>query len=219
MRRSRLCPLLLLAALLAGCASGPRSVPDDRAEAWRGNRAELLRLDRWRAEGRLVFRTPEGGGQARFTWREVEGDAFSLRLAGPWGQGAAWLDGGDDRAELQAADGRRYVGSDARELLVAVYGWDIPVGPLRRWLIGLPTDGADFELDRFGRVQSLRWRDWSLQYRRYRQRDGIDLPAMLVAARGDDGVELRVAVDSWRLAPGEEPIPESPVPLIGGAAP
>lgn len=216
MNRVRVFGLLAVVVLLVGCTTAPRPVPDERQAAWAENRAALAGLEQWRAEGRLVVRAPEGGGQAHFTWREHGADGFSLRLGGPWGQGAARLDGRGDQVLLLAADGRRFVGPDARELLVSVYGWDIPVAALRRWLIGLPSDGADYRLDRFGRVASLQWRDWSLDYRRYRQRDGIDLPAMLVARRGGDGVELRVAVDSWQLGDVPGTAPESPVPLIGG---
>lgn len=207
---------LLLALVLGGCATGPRAVPDERADAWQDNRAQLVALDEWRADGRLVVRSPDGGGQAHFTWHENGGDRFSLRLGGPWGQGAARLTGDGGRVELEAADGRRFAGPDARDLLMAVYGWDIPVGALRRWLVGLPTEDADYSLDRFGRVSSLQWHDWSLQYRRYRQRDGIDLPAVLTAFRNGDGVELRVAVDRWQLGGETGPVPDSPVPLIGG---
>lgn len=214
--RFSLLPALLLAAALSGCATGPRAVPDQRTDAWQRNRAQLAALDDWRAEGRLAVRTPDGGGQAHFTWRENEGDQFSLRLGGPWGQGAARLAGTSSMVELQAADGRRFIGPDARDLLFAVYGWDIPVGALRQWLLGLPTPDADYRLDRFGRVISLQWRDWSLEYRRYRQRDGIDLPAVLVAERTVDQVELRVAIDRWQLSGDTAPVPESPVPLIGG---
>lgn len=216
MKRLPISGMLLLALLLAGCATGPRPVPEERTQAWTQKRSQLVALDEWRADGRLVVRTPDGGGQARFTWREDEDGRFSLRLAGPWGQGAAWLSGNGSRVELQTADGRRFVGPDARELLVAVYDWDIPVAALRKWLVGLPTDEAEYRLDRFGRVRSLQWRGWSLEYRRYRQRDDIDLPAVLLAQRSSDGVELRVAVDRWQLAGDTGSTPESPVPLIGG---
>lgn len=214
----RLAGFLVLPVLLAlgACTTAPRPVPDDRVVAWERTRARLDTLDTWLAEGRLAVRTADDGGQARFTWRELDGERFALRLAGPWGQGAARLDGAHGSAELQTADGQRFAGPDARALLLAVYGWDIPVDALRRWLIGLPTAGADYRLDRFGRIAALTWRDWALEYRRYRQRDGVDLPALLVARRDDDGVELRVAVDSWRLGADDAPVPESPVPLIGG---
>lgn len=205
-------------AMLAGCATGPRAVPDERDDAWQQNRARLSALDQWRAEGRMAVNAANDGGQAHFTWRETEGDRYSLRLGGPWGQGAARLAGTGSRVELLAADGRRFVGPDARELLIAVYGWDIPVSALRQWLVGLPTENSEYRLDRFGRVVSLQWRDWSLEYRRYRQHDGLDLPAVIVAERAGDGLWLRVAVDRWHLSGDTVPVPESPVPLIGGEA-
>lgn len=206
-----------LAIALAGCAAGPRTQPDDPEAAWASLREGLQALDAWRAEGRLVVRSGDDGGQAAFTWIERADGTFGVRMAGPWGQGAARLTGGDGGAQLRAADGARYVDADAGELLAGVYGWDIPVAGLRRWLVGLPGAGADYTLDGFGRVATLGWQDWRVEYRRYRQVDGIDLPAVLTASRADDGTEIRVAIDGWRFgaAGGDARPPDSPVPLIG----
>lgn len=207
-----------LALVLAGCATGPRPVPDDRAAAWEAQRARLQALDAWRAEGRLVVRSGNEGGQVAFTWTERPDGTFGMRMAGPWGQGMARLTGGDGRAALRGADGARYVAADAAELLAGVYGWDVPVAGLRRWLVGLPAAGADYTLDRFGRVTALDWQDWRVLYRRYRQVDGTDLPAVLTATRAPDGTEIRVAIDRWRLGAGgdgDARPADSPVPLIG----
>lgn len=214
--RARLAVLGLVVAL-AGCAAGPRPLPDDRAAAWESMRARLQALDTWRAEGRLVVRSGNEGGQVAFTWIERPDGTFALRMAGPWGQGAARLSGGDGRAELHAADGARYVAGDARELLAGVYGWDVPVAGLRRWLIGLPGAETDYTLDRFGRVATLAWQEWRVDYRRYRQVGDLDVPAALTAARTGDGTEIRVAIDTWRLGAGggDRRPADSPVPLIG----
>lgn len=209
--------VLGLALVLAGCATPPRPSADDRAAAWESLRTRLQALDAWRAEGRLVVRSGNEGGQVAFTWIERPDGTFALRMAGPWGQGAARLRGGDGRAQLRAADGARYVAGDARELLAGVYGWDVPVSGLRRWLIGLPDAGADYTLDRFGRVATLDWQGWRVAYRRYRQVDDIDVPAVLTAARARDGTEIRIAVDAWRFdtGGGDARPADSPVPLIG----
>lgn len=214
--RARLA-VLGLALALAGCATAPRPLPDDRTAAWASQRARLQALDAWRAEGRLVVRSGNEGGQVAFTWTERPDGTFGMRMAGPWGQGVARLTGGDGRATLRTADGARYVAADASELLAGVYGWNVPVAGLRRWLVGLAASGADYELDRFGRVATLEWQDWRVAYRRYRPVDGMDLPAVLSATRAADGTEIRVAIDHWRLGGGggDARPPDSPVPLIG----
>lgn len=210
---------IVLAVLLgAGCAA-QRPVPADREAAGQALRAELRAFHAWRAEGRLVVRTRDDGGQAGFTWIERPDGGFRLRLAGPWGQGAARLQGGRGRAELVTGDGYRYTGPDARALLAGVYGWEIPVNGLRRWLLGLPDADADFTLDRFGRLATLDWHEWHVEYRRYRRVDGLDLPAVLMATARGGQTEVRVAIDSWRLGTGQDqeaPVPDSPVPLMGG---
>lgn len=213
----RLAPIALLLAG-AGCAIEPRPVPDERNAAWDELRAQLEQLEQWRAEGRLVVR--EEGTPASFTWVERPDGSFELRLAGPWGQGAARLSGGRGRATLVTADDLRYTAGDAQRLLARVYGWDIPVSGLRQWLLGLPGPEADYTLDRFGRLETLNWRDWHIEYGRYRLTDeGLDMPAVLTATRSGGDSEIRVAIQSWRLSPDtpDQSPPRSPVPLMGGS--
>ena len=210
---------MLLAVLLAGCATAPRPVPDDRAAAWSQLQGRLQALSAWRAEGRLTVRTPGDVGNAHFTWIEQAGGAFRLRLGGPLGQGGGRLTGGGDGATLVTADGRRYAGRDAAALLHDLYGWRIPVAGLRRWLLGLPGEEAQFRLDRFGRLATLDWRGWDIEYRRHRNVGDLDLPATLLARDASAGTEIRIAIDHWDLGGGDnnnEAAPGSPVPLIGG---
>lgn len=218
-RRKRLLGVVAVTALLmAGCATGPRPVPDDRAEAWAELRPQLEALSHWAAEGRLVVRMADEGNPASFTWVERRDGAFQLQLSGPWGQGVARLSGGAGQARLVTSDDMRYTAGNARQLLSDAYGWDIPVAGLRRWLVGLPGPEAEYSLDRFGRLETLDWRDWHIEYGRYRLVEGgLDLPAVLTARRGDGETEVRVAIQSWRLGPtnADEPPPDSPVPLMG----
>ncbi len=210
-------PLALLLAL-AGCAIEPRPVPDERRQAWEALRTQLEELDHWRAEGRLVVRQGRDGSPAHFTWIERSDGSFDLRLSGPWGQGAARLRGGRGGAVLVTADELRYTARDAQRLLARVYDWNIPVTGLRQWLIGLPGPEADYTLDRFGRLEMLDWRNWHIEYGRYRLSDeGLDMPAVLTATRAGGDSEIRVAIQSWRVSPDTpQESPRSPVPLMGG---
>lgn len=211
---------LVLAGVLglAACAVGPREVPDDRDAAWADLRAQLEALESWHAEGRLSVNMSGDGGSAGFDWRERADGRFTLHLAGPWGQGVARLSGDDQRVELDTGEGQVITGADASVLLRDLYGWNIPVAGLRRWLIGLPaadTAEATYTLDRFGRLETLVWDDWEIEYRRHRRVDDLDLPAILRADRMDGEARIRIAVDRWQLREADSGDDDSGVPLIG----
>ena len=214
----RIAVLFVCTTLLAACATGPRSVPDDREAAWSDQRQRLQALSGWRAEGRLAVRTRDDAGNANFVWIEESVDRFRLRLEGPLGQGGGRLAANGVQAVLTTGDGQRYTGSDAGLLLDELYGWDIPVAGLRQWLVGLPVGDADYELDRFGRITALDWHGWHIEYPRYRQVGDLDLPASLIATRAESGTEIRVAIDQWELKADDESPSEddSTIPLMGG---
>lgn len=217
-RRFGIAVLLVGSALLGACATGPRSVPEDREAAWSEQRQRLEALSGWRAEGRLAVRTRDDAGNANFVWVETADERFRLRLEGPLGQGGARLVVDGEQAVLTTGDGRRYTGRDAGRLLEALYDWDIPVSGLRQWLVGLPGTDADYELDQFGRIAGLDWRGWHIEYRRYRQAGDLDLPATLVVTRTDSRTEIRVAIDQWEPEAGDGSPSEddSTIPLMGG---
>jgi outer membrane lipoprotein LolB len=216
MKRVRAGGAVVLLGILLGACAAPRPVPEDRTAAWQDHRAKLAALDRWRAEGRLTVDARGEGGQAGFTWIEPAGSGFRLRLGGPFGRSGARLVSDAGGVVLETGRGRRYRGGDARRLLADLYGWQIPVAGLRQWLLGLPAGSDDFTLDRFGRLETLQWQDWRVEYARYRPVDGLDLPVELSARRAD-GARLRVVVDAWSPGAGEPAAPsDSPVPLIGG---
>lgn len=210
--------MLLFVLVIAGCATPPREVPDDRAQAWEVLRERLETVEQWRADGRFAFRSGADGGSAGFVWHEYTDDRFTLRLSGPWGQGTARLSGGNGLARLETADAMVYHGPDAESLLYSVYGWEIPVDGLRRWLIGLPSaDEApdDHVLDHFGRLESLYWEGWEIRYRRYRPVNDLDLPAELVASHAARGVEVRMAVDRWYPGDSDDEPRDAPaIPLM-----
>jgi len=80
--------LLLLLALLAGCAGRPPALTSLDGQQY------------WQAEGRLALKSGQGGGNLNFTWAQL-GEHYRLALSGPLGVGNTELMVGPGNVSLQ----------------------------------------------------------------------------------------------------------------------
>jgi outer membrane biogenesis lipoprotein LolB len=71
------------------------------------------------------------------------------------------------------------------------------MGSLRYWILGLPLDGEDFQLDQDGRVGYIQNRPWQVEYQRYRRVGQYELPQKL-QLRGPE-IKIKLLIRDWRV--------------------
>jgi len=192
---------LLLAGtvlLIAACAPRPPQPPSLSEAAWLAHRASVEALTGWQVQGRVAIRSEDDGWHATFDWQQ-RGDAYRLRLRGPFGQGAVELRGDDSGVWLQRQDRAPVFARSVDQLLQEETGWLLPVSGLQDWLLGVPVDGRPAVLgwDERGLLQSLQQAGWQIDYRRYQAVGGQHLPDRLRLVR--DALQVKVVVDEWQL--------------------
>jgi outer membrane lipoprotein LolB len=188
----------LALALLAGCATRP-PVSTPAAEAvWLAHRSTLEALTHWQVQGRVGVRAGEDGWNASFDWQQ-QGEAYRIRLRGPFGQGAVELAGSAQGVWLTQADRPAVFASDAETLLQRETGWQLPVSGLGAWLRGLPTAAAQSELvwDEHGRLQQMNENGWRIEYFDYQRADALELPARMDLQR--DTLRVKLVLDAWQV--------------------
>ena len=118
---------------------------------------------------------------------------------GALGRGAWRLDAGQAGAELELADGSLYHAETVDELLRERLGWDIPVDSLAWWVRGLEAPGrpGSANIGEDGTLESLEQDGWSIEFGRYREFAGIDLPVKMTARQAERTV--KIAVREWEL--------------------
>jgi outer membrane lipoprotein LolB len=166
--------------------------------AWEARRERLVRIDRFTLQAR-VSSGGMFGVKGNLHWRQTP-DAFDMRVAGPFGIGAATISGRDGEVQIRTSK-RSFTTRDPEGDLKARLGWTFPVSHLRYWVLGQPAPGskAVFEFDRDGRITALEQDGWTLAFGEYQDAGAVDLPRKFEVANSE--LRLKVVVDTWSDLP------------------
>jgi len=194
-RRVPILSLLVLAALLAGCAAtGSRQLPD--LSDWETRKAYLEHTDEWEFAGRIGVSAGSEGFNGKLWWRQ-DGDVFRARISGPIGIGTIFINGDGPEVTLTERDGTVTELMDTEAELRYRYGWTIPVTSLRFWTLGIPdpSSPADVEFNEEGQMSELSQREWQVTIGQYVEGGGQAMPRRLTAV--SDDIRVRLVIDGW----------------------
>ena len=164
--------------------------------AWEARRERLSAIDTFTVQARVssggVF-----GVKGNLHW-EQRGDVFQMRVAGPFGIGAANISGRGKQIEIRTSK-RTFTTEDPEHDLKERLGWAFPVMHLRYWVLGVPAPGskAEVEYDRDGRLLSLAQDDWTMEVAEYQSAGALELPRRFEVA--NEEVRIKVVIDAWSL--------------------
>jgi len=177
--------------LVAGCAV--HRPPPATVLPWAQREQRLQQASQWALDGRAAVAVGTQGWQASLDWRQ-QGGSSEVHLAGPFGAGATMLTLGPDGLSVNGAA----PSPDEQARLEEIVGFEMPMGELRYWLLGVPTPGApvtDLERNALDRASGFSQEGWSLHFDRYESVGGDALPGLMRLERGN--VRVRIAVDRW----------------------
>lgn len=201
-----LCTLVLLAALLGGCASLRTTGTPLPLEAQRQLLRELPGFS-LRGRTKIIVTDPATGEKngppnPSLTWKQ-QGEKASFKLSGTFGVGQLTVTWQPGALRLETGD-QVYLDADAEQVLVNEIGFVPPFEALRYWMLGLDAPGespTQRELADDGRIATMVQQQWHLRYRSWRSaraRGGnVELPRRLDVTR--DNLSLTVLVDRWSL--------------------
>jgi outer membrane lipoprotein LolB len=188
--------VILLTLVTQGCTHLKHSEKTEMA--WEARRAQLAQVDRFTLQARV-----SSGGlfgvKGNLHWRQTP-TGFDMRVAGPFGIGAATISGRGREVEIRTSK-RSFVTQDPEGDLQARLGWTFPVSHLRYWVLGQPAPGtpADFEIDANGRIVTIEQDGWTLAFSEYQGAGSLELPRKFEVAGAE--LKLKVIVDTWSDLP------------------
>lgn len=201
--RTMLRLLPLASVLLTACAvnqpQGP--VPSTTAPQWQQHQQEVAKVTHYQTRGAFAYLSDKQKVYARFNWQQTAPDRYRLLLTNPLGSTELQLDAQGDTVQLVDNKGKRYVSNDAEKMISQLTGMDIPLANLRQWMMGLPGDASDYQLNSRYQLKSLNYssngQTWQVAIQDYDSKTTPPLPANLELREGDQRIKLRM--DSWTL--------------------
>lgn len=190
---------VLLAAGLAlgGCRTvQPPTIIGPGADApWPEQLAALERLDRYGLNGRVAVAAKGEGFSASLRYAQQPRGA-NFTLDGPLGIGGLRVAYEGDDIEISTSRGEKLGGPEARAELERRLGFELPLGELRWWLLGIPAPGeAAVQSAENGEIRGFAQNGWQVRIDSRAAGLGFALPRRLTAER--DGARLRLMVDRW----------------------
>lgn len=198
MRRAARLAVYATALLTASGCSLLQMKSEKSRLAWEARRELLSRIDHFTLQARVssggVF-----GVRGNLHWVQ-DGGNFQMRVAGPFGVGAASVTGRGRQIEVRTSK-RTFTTEDPERDLHDRLGWTFPVMHLRYWVLGVPApnSAAKVDFDRDGRLTNLEQDDWTLEVGEYQSAGGLELPRKFEV--WNEEVRIKVVVDAWSGLP------------------
>ena len=175
----------------------PAKAPaENKIISWRARQQQLLSLSHWTLRGAIGVKQQQKGFNAQMHWQQND-LVYQIRLFGPLGGGLVQLQGSPEQVTLITSDKKLTHANNAEQLLQRQTGWRLPIDNLNFWIRGLaaPTSKAEKQMDRYQHIRTLKQQGWNIQFQRYTQVKGIDLPSKMTLYHGD--LRIRIIIKQW----------------------
>lgn len=195
----RLLPVSYL--LLAACSTLPDQTPAGSVNSaqWQAHQRQVENINSYQTRGAFAYLSDKQKVYARFFWQQTAAGHYRLLLTNPLGSTELELNVRPGVTQLTDNQGRRYVSDNVDQMIEKLTGMQIPLDNLRQWMLGLPGQAQQFQLDGEHRLRQLTYRHdgqiWQVDYLRYDRNRTPALPAQLELSQGDQRIKLKM--DSW----------------------
>jgi outer membrane lipoprotein LolB len=182
------CLLLLVSALLSGCVNHSVIKTAVRSPQYEAP---------FSFSGRIMMKRGLETSSAGLRWvHSPEEDEDEVLILEPLGATMARIHRDVQGATLES-QGRYYVSQDVESLTQQVLGWTLPLSMLTHWIVGVPTNGteADIQRDAKKQITLMRQGGWEIRYLKYANPSAEALPTRFVMK--NDNLEVTVLIDEW----------------------
>ncbi|SFU32064.1 lipoprotein insertase outer membrane protein LolB [Xenorhabdus koppenhoeferi] len=195
--------LPLSGVLLTACTvtQPPAGTGSEDTPQWHAREQQLQKLEHYQTRGSFAYLANDKKVYARFFWQQYSSDNYKLLLLNPLGTTELELFVEPNMIQLTDSDGKKYLSNDPETLIYQLTDMNIPLDNLKSWIIGLPGDANNFQLDANYLLKSVSDRKsgevWRVNYQGYDTSTIPALPNRLELTQGKNRIKLKM--DNWTI--------------------
>ncbi|AOM39833.1 lipoprotein insertase outer membrane protein LolB [Xenorhabdus hominickii] len=193
--------LPLSAVLMTACTitQPPTGTGSANTPQWQAREQQLQKLEHYQTRGSFAYLADKKKVYARFFWQQYSPDNYKLLLLNPLGTTELELFVKPNMIQLTDNEGKKYFSDDPDTLIHQLTDMDIPLDNLKNWIIGLPGNAKNFQLDANYLLKSVSDRKngdvWQVNYQGYDTSTIPALPNRLELTQGKNRIKLKM--DNW----------------------
>lgn len=188
---------MLSLVFLSGCSSLPNNLSPVKVE-------KVADANAWEMTGKIAITVPNDKLSSNLYWLHST-NSDELTLTTMLGIQVLSLTQKEGKARL-IVNGETYEDSTAQDLLLRVTGWTLPIDTLPLWITGQlsPTDTIKTKDNQNRPVHVITKTNptWTINYLRWQQQQGTELPRLLTLNNTD--IKIKIQINQWQaLAPSD----------------
>ncbi len=166
---------------------------------WNDRKTQLQNLTHYQTRGSFAYLANEKKVYARFFWQQYAANNYKLLLLNPLGTTELELSVQPNITQITDSEGKKYISNNPEELIYKLTNMNIPLDNLKSWIIGLPGNAQNFELDKNYLLKSVSDKEngeiWQVNYQGYDTSMTPALPNRLELTQGKNRIKLKM--DNW----------------------
>jgi len=184
--------VIALMILMAACTSlhPSQTAVHFKKIPWETRQAKLKQLTHWEMRGAFSVKHHNKAVIARFIWQQ-NANNYRISIHSSLNLIGLYIIGQPGHVKLWKSSKQIYYASNPEILMQQQLGWHLPISNLLYWIRGIPAPGNHHAtFDSFNHLAVLQQQGWRINYERYLQANGFDLPSVIELSQANLQVKI-----------------------------
>lgn len=163
---------------------------------WYKNQKLIEYINYYQFTGTFIYFNNKKKFFMKFSWKQFTSNNYHLFLINPFGMNEIKLYVKRNFVQLTDKKGKSYIGNDPEKIIFRLTGINIPIYNLQKWILGLPGNINEYELNSRFQLYQLYYKNnnqiWKITWKDYNEKLYPKLPSNIELISGNKRINIKI---------------------------